>query len=96
MEALGMLAIVEKKRTLFLWKNVRIHLDEVTDLGSFIEFEAVLSDGHDEADGHNKIAFLQQEFSIARSDLIETSYLDIVLRKSKVDDCDSAEEPLRF
>ena len=96
MEALGVLAIVEKKRTLFLWKNVRIHLDEVTDLGSFIEFEAVLSDGYDEADGHSKIAFLQHEFGIAPSDLLETSYLDIMLGKSKVDDGDSAEEPLRF
>ena len=82
-EALGVLAVIEKKRTLYLWKNVRIHLDEVTGLGSFIEFEAVLSKEHDEADGHAKVAFLQREFGIADSDLLETSYLEMMLGKTR-------------
>jgi adenylate cyclase, class 2 len=75
--SLGTLAVVEKKRTLFLWKNVRIHLDEVSGLGSFIEFEAVLSDAFDDADGHAKVAFLQERFGLASADLLDTSYLEM-------------------
>jgi adenylate cyclase class 2 len=39
--ALGILVAVEKSRRLLIWRNVRIHLDEVPGLGSFIELEAV-------------------------------------------------------
>jgi len=81
-ESLGTLAVVEKKRTLFLWKNVRIHLDEVTGLGSFIEFEAVLSDEFDDADGHAKVAFLREQFGITSADLLETSYLEMTLQNN--------------
>ncbi|MBI3464227.1 MAG: class IV adenylate cyclase, partial [Planctomycetes bacterium] len=34
------------------YRNVRIHLDEVAGLGSFLEFEAVLEPGQPEQDGH--------------------------------------------
>ena len=38
---LGVDVVVEKRRHLLLWETVRIHLDEVTGLGSFVELEAV-------------------------------------------------------
>ena len=79
-EALGTLAVVEKTRTLYLWENVRIHLDEVTSLGSFIEFEAVLSKNDDPEENARKVARLQQIFRIAPSDLIENSYLEMILK----------------
>ena len=80
-EALGELAVVEKTRTLHLWHNVRIHLDRVEGLGDFIEFEAVLSDRYDDQDGRDKVARLQQAFGITRDDLLDTSYLDMVLSR---------------
>lgn len=40
----GILAEVRKNRELFLYKNVRIHLDEVAGLGWFLEFESVISE----------------------------------------------------
>ena len=40
-ETLGVDVVVEKRRHLLLWETVRIHLDEVTGLGSFVELEAV-------------------------------------------------------
>lgn len=40
--ALGVCGVVAKKRTLLLWRNVRIHLDRVEGLGEYIEFESVV------------------------------------------------------
>jgi len=41
--ALGVRGVVCKRREIHFWHNVRIHLDEVDGLGSFVEFEAVLA-----------------------------------------------------
>jgi len=40
-DAYGTLVTVTKRRRLLLWEGVRIHLDEVEGLGSYLEFEAV-------------------------------------------------------
>jgi adenylate cyclase, class 2 len=40
-DALGVRTVVEKRRRLIVWRNVRIHLDEVARLGRFVELEAV-------------------------------------------------------
>ena len=40
-QLLGIQSIVKKKRAIYLYENVLIHLDEVEGLGTFIEFEAV-------------------------------------------------------
>lgn len=82
-DALGVVAVVDKVRALWLWKNVRIHLDRVNGLGDFIEFEAVLCDEYDDADGHEKVATLTEAFGLQKTDLIEGSYLDLTLAKQE-------------
>lgn len=77
--ALGTLAVVDKVRTLYLWRNVRIHLDRVTGLGTFIEFEAVLDPEHDDDDGYAKLAELTRAFGIAETDMMDVSYLEMTL-----------------
>src|SRR5687767_6164013 len=42
--ALGVRAVVRKRRELLWYANVRIHLDAVENLGDFVELEAVLSE----------------------------------------------------
>lgn len=81
-EALGILAVVEKARTLYLWENVRIHLDHVKGLGSFIEFEAVLSPPYDDADGRRKLDQLIEAFGLQAGQHLRQSYLDLVLARS--------------
>jgi predicted adenylyl cyclase CyaB len=82
-EALGVVAVVDKVRTLYLWRNVRIHLDQVAALGDFIEFEAVLCDGCDDADGYRKLEYLIGQFGIEAADHQECSYLELVLAQEK-------------
>ena len=74
---LGTRVIVRKTRHLFLWDNVRIHLDDVESLGCFLEFEAVLEAGQNEEDGYTQLERLRSEFGIDDGDLVSGSYSDL-------------------
>ena len=76
--AYGIEAVVSKNREIYLHHNVRIHLDEVEGLGSFIEFEAVMSSQHDDEHGHRQLRTLSEKFGIAPSDLQPASYGELV------------------
>ncbi|MCH8047564.1 MAG: class IV adenylate cyclase [Planctomycetes bacterium] len=76
--ALGVRAVVRKRREVFLHHNVRIHLDQVERLGSFLEFEAVLDVADSDASGQHQVEKLLQAFSIVASDLIDKSYVDLI------------------
>lgn len=80
--ALGTLVVVEKSREIFLYHNVRIHLDEVAALGTFFEFEAVVGGAVDDATAHEQVAWLMQQFHIGAADLISESYSDMLLRRA--------------
>jgi len=67
--ALGIRGTVKKYRRIFTWIECRIHLDEVEDLGSFLELE-VLSTG-DEIDDQARMAKLVEAF---RVDVTQASY----------------------
>jgi predicted adenylyl cyclase CyaB len=76
--ALGIRGIVKKTRRLYLYQNVRIHLDDVDGAGSFLEFEAVLSDQIDDLAGQRQIEDLRREFGIVPADLLAGSYGDML------------------
>jgi adenylate cyclase, class 2 len=76
---MGIRGVVAKRREIFLYENVRIHLDDVAGLGTFIEFEAVLGDGIDAAAGQAQVAALQKAFGIAAGDLLPRSYAEMML-----------------
>ncbi len=76
--ALGVRVVVVKRRELLLWHNVRIHLDQVEGLGSFVEFEAVLGDGEDEPTGRDRVAILAEVLGLRPEDRIATSYSNLV------------------
>jgi homotetrameric cytidine deaminase len=77
--ALGTVAVVSKRRHLFLWEGVRIHLDEVDGLGGFVEFEAVLPDAGDLATAHAKVDRLRTELGIADDALVSVGYADLLI-----------------
>lgn len=82
--ALGVLKIVEKKRKIFYIDNVKFHLDEVPNLGNFVEIEAgnIINPNLTTADLQEQCNHYLQQFNIQLSDLIENSYSDMLMDKS--------------
>lgn len=76
--ALGVRVVVQKTREIFLYHNVRLHLDRVRDLGTFLEFEAVLPPDADPASGEVQIDWLSQQFHLDPTSLLEGSYADLL------------------
>ena len=77
-ETLGVDVVVEKRRHLLLWETVRIHLDEVTGLGAFVELEAVAEGDSDLTREHAQVAQLRTQLQIEDAALREGSYADAV------------------
>ncbi len=77
-DAYGIWCVVRKRREIYLCDNVRIHLDDVEGLGTFLEFEAVLGPEVDDALGHSQLADLRQRFLIQDADLLAVSYSDLL------------------
>jgi len=73
--ALGVRAVVVKRRHLLLWDSVRIHLDDVDGLGMFIELEAVAPPESDLTLEHAVIAELREAFAIGDDRLCATGYV---------------------
>ncbi len=74
--ALGTLVVVDKRRRLLLWEGVRIHLDAVEGLGSFVELEALAEAG---GDLEAKVDRLRAELEIGEDSLVAESYSDLLL-----------------
>jgi predicted adenylyl cyclase CyaB len=70
-------AVVEKKRLLYLYDNTRIHLDEVKNLGKFLELETLVLNGEEDAIKrfNNVVDFL----SLDVDSQIKGSYKDLIL-----------------
>lgn len=75
-QILGVDTVVEKHRDIYLYENVRIHLDDVKGLGKFLEFEAVYKDESPESESleQKKVNELIQVFGISTGDLVNHSY----------------------
>ena len=74
-DLLGVHCVVRKHREVLLWRNVRIHLDRVDGLGSFLELEAVF-DGSAAAEAlqHDAVRRLLAELGLAAEPCIAGSY----------------------
>lgn len=78
-EALGVSAVVEKRREIRFVDNVKFHLDEVPGIGAFVEIEAIESPTvTDEATLRAQCEAWRERLGIAPEDLIADSYSDLV------------------
>jgi len=82
--AMGILAVVDKQREIYFIDNVKFHVDEVKQLGAFVEIEAI------DENGTMSIPELQAQcehfmnlFEILAKDLINVSYSDLILALEK-------------
>ena len=77
--SIGVLKTVIKKRKIFFIGNIKIHIDEVEGLGSFVEIEAIDEEGiYSEDQLFEQCKELMEKFSISGNDLIKTSYSDML------------------
>lgn len=83
-KALGIKAIVDKKRKIYFIDNVKFHFDTVQNLGMYIEVEAIDKDGNI---GKEKLReqcdFYAAVFGIKQEDFIAASYSDLILAFEK-------------
>lgn len=89
----GVKVVVDKQREIWFDENVKLHLDEVVGLGTFVEIEAVGSNDADLGLGELKeltdsldkqCRHFLQLFGILEVDLIDRSYSDLLLELSFV------------
>lgn len=80
-QAFGVRGIVRKRRRVYLAGNTRIHLDEVENLGQFLELEVVLSGRQSPRQGRRIAERLMNRLGIKKKDLISCAYLDLLRRR---------------
>jgi predicted adenylyl cyclase CyaB len=73
---IGIRRVVVKRRRMQLWQSVRIHLDEVEQLGTFIELEAVAPPGSDLTTEHRLVAELRDALGITDERLVALGYAE--------------------
>lgn len=69
---------VRKRREVLLIDNVRVHLDEVDGLGTFLELEAVVDAAHDDVVCRQQVDRLTVALGLTDDDLIRSSYAELL------------------
>lgn len=77
-ETAGLLTRIEKRRTVVFYKETRIHLDEVTGLGTFIELETVLGD-RSLTEAEAEYAAVVDLLGLAAFEPVAGSYSDLMM-----------------
>lgn len=81
-KALGLPVIVKKTREIYFIDNVKFHIDDVENLGSFMEIEATDTTGETDTDKLTKQCQLYMEIlGIGKEELIDCSYSDMLARE---------------
>ncbi len=76
--AYGVRGVVRKRRTLFWIGQTRIHLDEVEDLGAFLELEVVLEQHQTTTDGIEIAQKLMEDLEVDETALVSQAYIDLL------------------
>ncbi|XP_062141731.1 uncharacterized protein LOC133849575 [Drosophila sulfurigaster albostrigata] len=79
----GTLGVLVKRRMLFLHEQTRIHMDDVHDLGHYMEFEVCLEPEQTLEQGQAIAEVLCKTFGILESDLMTGSYFDALNKGDK-------------
>ncbi len=81
-EALGVRVVVEKRREIYFLGNVKVHLDRVEGLGTFVEVEAIDAEGtRAPSELRAQCEHLLRRFEVRPDALVAHSYADLLLRQ---------------
>ena len=83
-ESLGVRVVVEKVRRLLVWRNVRIHLDRVADLGDVVEIEAVATTPGGLEVERERVEELRAVLGVADDRLVPVGYADLLTRRGRL------------
>jgi predicted adenylyl cyclase CyaB len=75
---LGIKCRVSKERLVYWVGRTRVHLDEVSELGTFLELEVVLDPGEKTEIGIREAERLMRLFEIHEDSLISEAYVDLL------------------
>lgn len=82
--AIGVKVVVDKQRAIYFLGNVKFHVDEVQQLGSFVEIEAIDKDGTIGIERlQEQCAYYMDLLGIETNDLVEVSYSDLLLEQGQ-------------
>lgn len=71
---------VHKERTVFWVGRTRVHLDQVRDLGTFLELEVVLDPDEPAESGVREARNLMDRFDIHEESLLSDAYVDLLMQ----------------
>jgi len=77
-QALVVRGIVVKHREVFIIGRTRVHLDEVENLGSFVELEVVLQADESVHGGEQEAHALMEALAISPAALVSQAYIDLL------------------
>lgn len=81
--AYGVQGVVKKTRHLFMVGRTRIHIDQVDQLGDFLELEVALKPEEIQQVGMLEAEELMQQLSISEKNLIDCAYIDLISDKNQ-------------
>jgi predicted adenylyl cyclase CyaB len=76
--AYGIRGVVRKQREIWLVGQTRVHLDDVEQLGHFVELEVVLTPGQSNSQGEAVAGRLMEALGIDKRDLLDGAYIDML------------------
>ena len=77
----GVKVIVNKKRELFIYKNTRIHFDDVKNLGTYVELETVFNNDQKDDELTAEHDFVITSLGLDKLEKIPNSYSDLMINK---------------
>jgi len=81
---LGVKVVVDKQRKIYFIDHIKFHFDEVKGLGTFLEVEAIDTDGSkDPKDLESQCQHYFRFFQLTKDQLITHSYSDLLLNSNK-------------
>ncbi|KAK7099111.1 uncharacterized protein [Littorina saxatilis] len=79
--ALGVRGEVRKTRYLYMVGQTRVHVDQVDNLGNFMELEVNLENGQSPEEGQAIANDLMQKLGVKEQDLLTCAYMDLLLKE---------------